>query len=287
MELSSQKELKALFKKYEFYPRRERGQNFLVDRRALKAIVDAADITPDDWVVEVGAGAGVLTRELASRCRGLLTAELDGDLTRILAETIGKTRNVKIFKGDVMSREFFLETEKWKEKNGIATFKIVANLPYQITSIFLRNFLPRQDVSLVVLMVQKEVAQRMVAPVGETSLLSLSVQFYSKPKVMRTVSKNSFLPAPEIDSAIIRLDPADSFKKRNQIDDKTEEEFFKIMRMGFAARRKQLHNNLAGGLGLESSRVKDILAQLGLKEEVRAQELTLDDWFKLFTLLNS
>lgn len=284
--LTSPRELKLLFKKHQFRPSRQRGQNFLADQNILRFIIRAAQFSQADAVLEIGAGAGTLTQGLAAAgAKHVFTIEIDPTLTKILAETIGPLKNVKIFKGDVLSRECFLEIEKWKAKNKIEKFKVVANLPYQITSNFLRQFLPRQDWQSMILMVQKEVAQRIMAKQGETSLLSLSVQFYSKPEIVRIVSKNSFWPAPEIDSAILKLDPAVGFKESAKVGEDLEKKMFQIMRMGFAARRKQLHNNLAAGLNMESVKIKQIFHDLKLDEKVRAQELGLKEWYDLTSFL--
>lgn len=285
MDLTSPKKIKELLKEMDTRPIRQRGQNFLADKKVLARIVEAAQLTETDFAFEVGAGLGTLTQELAVNCAGVFTVEIDSTLTKILAKTVGPYKNVYLFKGDVLSRDCFAELEKWKNKNSVAKFKIVANLPYQITSIFLREYLPRDDWQLAILMIQKEVAQRIIAPAGETSMLSLSVQYFSKPTIVRMVSKNSFWPSPEVDSAVISLDPGLGYKKVNNISAETEEKAFRLMRMGFAARRKQLHNNLAGGTGLSSDQVRAAFVKIGLKEQVRAQELTLADWFKLVELI--
>lgn len=281
MNLISPRVLKGLFDKYNFSPRRQRGQNFLIDRNILDFIVQAAGLDKNDWVVEVGPGAGTLTQELAGQVKGVLALEIDPILTKILVQIIGQFKNVKVFKGDILSKECSQEIANWKKNNKIKSFKIVANIPYQITSKFLRDYLSREDVAVMILMVQKEVAKRIMARPGETSLLSLSVQFYSAPEILKTVSKNSFWPKPKVDSAIIKLDPSKSFKKIKKIEAPTERAMFQLMRMGFAARRKQLKNNLAAGLKIEKEKVVDIFKVAGLDEKARAQELSLEDWQKL------
>lgn len=278
-------EIKKRLREIGFRPSRQRGQNFLIDKNVLKDILADASVGQNDWILEVGAGTGVLTQELAQKSRAVLAVEIDKQLTPVLAEALRPYKNVQIFRGDILSKEFYLELEEWKKANDIGRFKIVANLPYNITSFFLRQFLPRQDLVMVFMMVQREVAERMLAGKGEASLLSLSVQFYSQPKITRIVSRSCFWPAPEVDSALVKLDPEQGFKAQNRISEGTEEKMFQLMRVGFASRRKQLHNNLAAGLKLAPAKVKETLRAVGLTEKARAQELKLADWQHLASLL--
>lgn len=287
MDLTSIKNLKQLFTgpsgSQRFNPTRLRGQNFLVDKNVLNYIIETSGITEKDWVLEVGAGAGTLTQELAKIAQGVLTAEIDSGLTPILAQTVGSYKSVRIFKGDALSRDFHHEIEKWKQKNRLEKFKIITNLPYQITSIFLRVFLPRPDVEFIFMMIQKEVAKRIISQKGDHNMLSLSVQFYSQPKLLKTVSKNCFWPAPNVDSALILLETSKGYKAVHKVSPQTEENMFRVMKVGFAAKRKQLQKNLSSlpGLvekGFDPSKIKAILLELGLKENIRAQELDLPEW---------
>jgi 16S rRNA (adenine1518-N6/adenine1519-N6)-dimethyltransferase len=246
------------------------GQHLLVSRSALRSVVDAAELTPDDAVLEVGAGHGALTLELAQRTRHVVAVELDRAILPVLRETTAPFPNVVIVERnllDVEPGDIF----------GAEPYKLVANLPYYITAATLRHFLEaRNPPRLLVVMVQREVAERMVAGAGATSLLSLSVQFYGAPRIVAQVPASAFYPPPKVDSAIVRVElhPAPlSMDKRNW--------FFTLARAGFAEKRKQVHNSLARHLDVDSARVGDWLSAADIDPARRAQSLSLEDWLRL------
>jgi len=262
MNLTSAGVIKKLCEKYEIRPSKKWGQNFLIDRNILEKILEAADLKKSDIALEVGPGFGVLTQELAERVKKVYAVEIDKRLVGAIEETLS-CKNVKIINEDILK----IDIDKLRLKK----FKVVANLPYQITSAVIRKFLElSHSPSLVILMVQKEVAERICSKPGDMSLLSVSVQFYGKPEIVSRVSRNSFWPVPNVDSAILKITP----HSNTTLDPKR---FFEIVRARFSKPRKQLQNNLE----IESS----VLKKAGLNEKIRAEELSVEDWIRLIKLL--
>jgi len=276
MDLTDFKTIKYLLQKRGLAPQRRFGQNFLIDREALDKITAAADLRPDDIVLEIGPGLGVLTRELCRRAKKVVAVEFDERMLEILRETtMEDCRNLEIVNEDI------LKFQPTAYKLQATSYKLVANLPYNITSAVLRKFLsgeprPRE----MVVLVQKEVAERIVAAPGEMSLLAVSVQFYGRPAIVDYVFKKSFWPEPEVDSAILKIS-AIGRGISARLSAAEEVNFFRLVKIGFAARRKQLQNNLAAGLKLENQAVREIIVGAGLDAKVRAQDLGLEDWLKL------
>ncbi|MFA5047454.1 MAG: 16S rRNA (adenine(1518)-N(6)/adenine(1519)-N(6))-dimethyltransferase RsmA [Patescibacteria group bacterium] len=266
--------IKNICSKYGIVPSRSRGQNFLIDQSIVDKIILAANLKSTDTILEVGPGLGVLTRPLSSSAKQVIAVELDKKVASFLLAEFApeiKQNKVLLVENDIFKVN--LSSVGLQDRN----YKIVANLPYNITALFLRYFLESALVkpSELVVMVQKEVAERMVAGPGETSLLSLSAQFFSQPKILFEVDKSCFWPVPAVDSAVVCL------KLNKKLPDVDIKKFFRLAKMGFSAKRKQLHNNLSGGLGLSSSEIKKIFIKLGLREDIRAQDLSLNDWLRL------
>jgi 16S rRNA (adenine1518-N6/adenine1519-N6)-dimethyltransferase len=264
---------KRRLRSFDLRARKGLGQHFLVDQEVLEVIVSAAEVTPDDIVVEVGPGLGILTRELAQRAGRVIAIELDDKLAALLKRTLASFNNVTIINDDVLK----IEPEELVKGQD---YKVVANLPYYITSPVLRHFLEaRAKPQTMIVMVQKEVAEAIAAKPGQMSLLSVSVQFYGKPRIISSVPAKSFYPAPEVDSAILRLDlypqPAVA------VD---EGSFFNLVRAGFAAPRKQIANSLAQGLGRAKAEVLPLLEEAGIAWQRRAETLSLEEWAKLWRL---
>jgi 16S rRNA (adenine1518-N6/adenine1519-N6)-dimethyltransferase len=270
-------ETKALLRRFDLKARKGLAQHFLIDRGALRYIMAAAELKSTDTVVEVGPGLGVLTRELASHAGHVIAIELDSHLTDILREDLHSFRNVTIIKGDILEVDpEALMNEYAPDSSG---YRVVANLPYYITSAVLRHFLTAKlKPELIVVMVQKEVARAIVAKPGDMSLLAVSVQFYGKPAVVKSVPAKSFYPAPEVDSAILKIE-----LYPEPILPATEEaSFFRLVRAGFSAARKQLVNSLAQGLQLPKSDVINLLGGAGIVQTRRAETLSLDEWAHLW-----
>lgn len=254
------------------------GQNFLNDPAVLEKIIQVSAPESVDFVIEIGPGKGVLTEQLAKCAEKIIAIELDDKLIPILRQKFTETKNVEIIHEDILKINIpkLLSDYKLKTTN----YKLIANIPYYITSPIIRLFLEQEkQPQEIFLMIQKEVAERIVAKAGKMSILAVSVQYYAQAEIMFAVSKNSFSPAPKVDSAVIRIKPNKKFEK--EIDRK----FFRVVKAGFSAKRKTLLNNLASSLQLEKNLVEEKIKTAGLQPTVRAQELSIDDWKILSSLL--
>ena len=262
-------EIKDICQMCNIVPAKNKGQNFLFDESVVEHIISSANIVKTDNILEIGPGLGVLTEHLVNQAGSVVAVELDKKLLDFLKNKYRYVTNLNIVEGDILKID--LNALKLP-----TSYKIVANLPYNITSNFIRNFLETEyPPSEMVIMIQKEVAQRIVAKKGEMSLLSLSVQFYAEPEILFEVNRKSFWPSPKVDSAVIRI------KLKNEPDFHDPKLFFKVAKIGFSAKRKQLHNNLANGLHLDSDNLKLIFKTICLNEKIRAQDLTIVDWINL------
>ncbi len=273
------------------------GQNFLKDESVLNHIIESANLSKDDVVLEIGPGQGALTEKLADVCKKVIAIELDERLVEVLhTKFVGNNPpagGVEIIAGDILKINLpELIIEHGLDKTG---YKVVANLPYYITSPIVRLLLETKYPPMeMVVMVQKEVAERIVAKKGAMSILAVSVQYYAKPEFLFTVFKESFEPKPKVDSAILKISSISSSPLGEDVR-RTDEgsvaikeetkKFFRIVRAGFSAKRKTLINNLANGLQLEKKLVEEKLVSLGFPPNTRAQELGVEDWRKLVELL--
>ncbi|MBA2286785.1 MAG: ribosomal RNA small subunit methyltransferase A [Ktedonobacteraceae bacterium] len=254
------------------HPNKAFGQNFLVDRAVLQRIVEAAEIAPADQVLEVGAGTGTLTRELAKRARRVVAVELERDMLTLLAETTREYHNVELLARNLL----YLDPS---EVFGQEPYKLVANLPYYITAPTFRHFLESANPPrLLVVMVQYEVAQRIVAAPGDLSVLGISVQFYGRPSIVDRVPARAFYPAPKVDSAIIRVDVLPNIPLTPQ----ERVGFFRIVQAGFSARRKQLHNSLTHDLHIKNEEVRAWLGRADIDPSRRAETLSIEEWLRLW-----
>ncbi len=250
----------------------------------LKLITAAAKLTPTDIVMEIGPGLGVLTGELARQAGWVVAVELDNKLAALLKKTLASFDNVAIINENILDIDpaALLEEQKVRFPAAINTslhYKVVANLPYYITAPVLRHFLEASvKPQLIVVMVQKEVAEAIVAEPGQMSVLSASVQFYGKPGIISHVPAQCFYPVPKVDSAILRVEvfpqPAVAVTDTSG--------FFKLVRAGFTASRKQIGNSLAHGLGLPKAEVLALLDRAKIVPQRRAETLTLDEWAQLW-----
>ena len=265
---------KQLFSKYGLHPKKSLGQNFLVDDGLLSAIVEAAEVTDSDEVLEVGPGLGDLTLQLATKARKVVGIEIDGRLIPIVEDRLANWPNVEIRHGDIL--EF--DPGKALGKN----YKVIGNLPYYITGAIFRKFLSsKTKPSLMVCTVQKEVAQRMIASPGNMSLLALTVQYYADVKIIRTIKAGSFWPKPDVDSAVIHLEVLETLPL--PVND--EAGFFKLLKVGFSHKRKQLQKNLRQ-MGFSKSELSYFLIQARIDGTRRAESLSKDEWLSLFFVLN-
>jgi 16S rRNA (adenine1518-N6/adenine1519-N6)-dimethyltransferase len=262
--------VKALLKHFGLRPQKGFGQNFLIDDEVLAKIVEVSDLRSDDQIVEVGPGLGVLTRELVTRVRRVVAVEIDHGMAAALQSLFKDQANLEVVNQDILS----FKPGPHLDEN---PYKVVANLPYYITSPTLRLFLEseRQPTSIIV-MVQKEVAERIVAKPGDLSLLAVSVQFYAEPVIVARVPRMAFYPAPKVDSAVVRIDV-----RQAPLIPVEPETFFRVVSAGFAQPRKQLHNALSRVLWLPDGAASEALEAVGIDETRRAQTLTLPEWGSL------
>ena len=276
MDLFSVKTIKELLGKQGIRPRKSLGQNFLISRGVFGDILKAANLTKQDTVLEIGPGIGTLTYGLAQSAKRVVAVEKDPAMVEILQETTGDLRGVEIIRGDI------LKLRQAKELLSLSkeAYRVVANLPYYITSPVIRMFLEAETKpELLVLMVQKEVAQRICAKPPKMSLLAVSVQIYGEPSIVAYVKKGCFWPQPKVDSAILKIAPHNLTKLSYPQLDLVK--FFTVVKAGFKQPRKQLLNNLSQGLKIPKQKVETWLGQIGIAPTQRAATLAMQDWINL------
>lgn len=271
-----------ILRRFNLRPRKGLGQNFLVDEVHLARIVAAAELSPEDIVLEIGPGLGTLTTRLAREAGRVIAVELDERMLPILQEVLAEHENVRVIHGDILALDpaelIEQETAFTPSASEPMSYKVVANLPYYIASAAIRHLLEaRVPPSLIVLTVQKEVAQRMAALPPRMSILAVSVQFYAEVEIVDRIPAGAFYPAPKVDSAVVRL------RRRPQpaVSVENVKGFFRVVRAGFSQRRKQLRNALAAGLGRPAREVTAALEAAGIDPRRRAETLTLEEWGRL------
>ncbi len=272
-----------VLQKYHFNFQKKFGQNFLIDTGVLERIIDAAEITEDDCVLEIGPGIGTMTQYLAERAREVVAVEIDKALIPILEDTLSAYDNVTIINEDILKVDMNQIAE---EKNGGKPIKVVANLPYYITTpIIMGLFESHVPLKSITIMVQKEVADRMQVGPGtkDYGALSLAVQYYAKPEIVANVPPNCFIPRPNVGSAVIRLTRFE--EPPVQVDD--EKKMFALIRASFNQRRKTLVNGLGNAANLQVSKeqVQKVLEQMDLPATVRGETFTLEQFARLSNLL--
>ena len=281
--LSNPQKTIEVIQKYEFTFQKKFGQNFLIDSHVLNKIIASADITKDDFVLEIGPGIGTMTQYLAEAAGKVVAVEIDRNLLPILQETLADYDNVKVIHADVLS----LDLEKLvQEENGGRPIKVVANLPYYITTpIIMALFEQHVPLANVTVMVQKEVAARMKSGPGskDYGALSLAVQYYAEPYIVANVPCNCFMPRPNVDSAVIRL----TRYEEPPVQVKDEKMLFKIIRASFNQRRKTLQNGLnnSSELNFTKDQIAAAIAEAGFSPSVRGEALTLEQFAKLTDIL--
>lgn len=262
---------RALLNEYGVKPRKSLGQNFLISSGAREIIIEIADLQPDDAVLEIGAGLGALTERLVQEASRVVSVELDETLLGILKDRIGDTDNLAIVQGDILE----LEPAALGLNPG---YVVVANIPYNITSAVIRHLMESQTpAARVILTIQKEVAERIVADPGDMSLLAISVQLFGDPSIQAYISPGSFYPEPSVESAVTRID----MRSELELSADEIETVFKLARAGFAQKRKQLKNALAHGLPLDKSGAEELLRACGIEPRTRAQVLSVESWIEL------
>lgn len=269
MNLGEIRKIKEMLAMFGAKPNTDLGQHFLVEEKYLDQIVEAAEPLSEDTVLEIGPGMGVLTRELSKRSKEVIAIEIDPRMVEILKTVCGKCTNLTVKTMDV--RNF--------DPSELSEYKIVANLPYYITSLVLRKFLEEKNKpSEMVFLVQKEVAERICATPNRMSVLSVSVQFYGQPKMIGVVPRQAFYPTPEVDSAIVKI----TTYKTPLFSDVDPDKFFILVKAGFSEKRKQLGNSLLGASLLSKEEIIEVLKKIGINPDRRAETLSLDEWRKIY-----
>jgi len=271
--------MRDLFQQFGFKTKKSLGQHFLVDKDVLQCILAAAELSQKDLIIEVGPGLGILTESLAKRVAKVVAVELDEKLVKVLKSKLTHFPNVEIISGDILriTPEQLVSGGVVPSKV-VTSYKVVANLPYNIASAVLRHFLEaRLKPSLMVVMVQKEVGEAIAAAPGKMSRLSVSTQFYSKPSIITYVPAKSFYPSPKVDSVVLRLD----VYTEPPLNISDVSGFFDIVNCGFSSPRKQLRNSLARSLGIPPQEVNLLLEKAGIEAKRRAESLSLEEWGKL------
>ncbi len=268
--------IKEILSKYGFKFSKSLGQNFLIDGNIVRKIVEGGQVTKDDYVLEIGPGIGTLTEELAIKAKKVVAVEIDRSLLPILDETLSDYDNVEIVYGDILKVDIQAIID---EKLGGGPVKVVANLPYYVTTPIITKLMEKEyKFESIIVMVQNEVAQRMVARPGTKDYGSLTVfvDFYSQPEILLKVPKTVFIPQPKIDSAVIML------KIKDKIPEVHKEKFFNITKAAFSKRRKTILNSLSTyGFDLDKETIKTGLEGAGISPDLRAENIDLDRYIDL------
>ena len=283
--LGNPKDTIEVLQKYKFNFQKKFGQNFLIDTHVLEKIIDAAGITKDDFVLEIGPGIGTMTQYLCENAREVAAVEIDNNLIPILKDTLKEYDNVEVIHEDILKVDI---QELAQRKNQGRPIKVVANLPYYITTpIIMGLFESHVPIASITIMVQKEVADRMQAGPGskDYGALSLAVQFYAKPEIVANVPPNCFMPRPNVGSAVIRLTRHETVP----VDVSDEKLMFRIIRASFNQRRKTLANGLnnAPDIPLSKEQIQESITALGVPVNIRGEALTLEQFAKLSNIIHS
>ena len=278
-ELSNFKNTQEIIRKHNFSIQKKYGQNFLIDGHVLNKIIAAAELTEDDYVIEIGPGIGTMTERMAPECKHVTAIEIDKELIPILSETLSGFDNVDIINEDVLKVDL---NKLIAERNDNKPVKVVANLPYYITTPIIMSLLENKiPIDTITVMVQKEVADRMMVGPGtkDYGALSLAVQYYAKPYIVANVPMNCFIPRPNVASAVIRL----TCHKEPPVTVKDEKLMFNLIRASFNQRRKTLINGISNfsGLSFTKEQVAMALNSIGLNENIRGEALDLEKFAKL------
>ncbi|MDD3284156.1 MAG: 16S rRNA (adenine(1518)-N(6)/adenine(1519)-N(6))-dimethyltransferase RsmA [Patescibacteria group bacterium] len=262
-----------LLKVNKILPSKSKGQNFLISENILEKIIDSSDLKQGDNILEVGPGIGTLTRELVKKDINLKVVELDKNLVKFL-KPLSESKNFEIIELDILK----INPEEVFLKEFLENYKIISNLPYNITSMFLRIFLGQKyKPKEMILMLQKEVVNRIINKDGKWSKLSIMCNLYSHTEYLFDVKRDSFYPSPDVDSAVIKF----SIYKKSPFANFDEKKFWQFVKIGFSSKRRTLINNLSIGLNINKDVLKTTFFKLGFDENVRAEKLSINDWINL------
>jgi len=257
-------QIKNICREYGITPSRQRGQNFLINEAIVKEVIQTAELNKDDVVLEIGPGFGILTEKIAVRAKKVLAIEIDKTLVNILKKKFFDFKNAEIIQDDIRCFD--------SDKYGLKKYKLIANLPFNLTGFVLRKFLTAKNKpESISLVLQKEIGKKIIAQSGEMTKLSLMVQLYGQVEIIREIKSGNFWPRPKVDSVIVKIRP---FKRINF----DQEKLFQFIRAGFSSPRKYLLNNLIKSGIIEKDKAIKKFQNLGLNLKIRAEELSVEDW---------
>ena len=272
------KETKFIMEKYNIKANKSLGQNFLVSEDAVFSIVDSAEITQDDLIIEIGPGLGTLTQRLIEKAGKVICIELDPRMVHIITERFALYNNIEIIHEDVLKVNLKDLIQQEKNNHNIKNAKVVANLPYYITTPIIMKLLEdKLDIESITIMIQKEVAQRLVAEPGDnlSGAITYGIHYYTIPESIMEVPHDAFIPAPEVDSEVIKL----NVRKEPAVSVKNEEKLFKIIKIAFMQRRKTLINALSNSnIFTTKQEIEEMLVKLGIDTKIRGEKLTLEQF---------
>jgi len=274
------KETMFILKKYNITANKSLGQNFLINDDVIEQTINAANISKNDLIIEIGPGLGTLTSILLEKAKKVIAIELDNRMVKILQERFNLYSNFEIIHQDVLKVNLKNIIEKEKNENAIENVKIVANLPYYITTPIIMKLLEdKLDIESITVMVQKEVADRLTATPGKkiAGAITYSINYYCKAQQVVQVPKESFVPAPEVESEVIKL----VLRKSPPVNVKNEEKFFKLIKASFMQRRKTFINGVSNSGLIDKQKLKDILKELQISEDVRGENLSLEQYAQI------
>lgn len=271
MDLTDKKTIKNLLKSFHLWAKKGLGQNFLIDEKVVSRL--SKNITDKDIVLEIGPGLGVLTKELCKKAKKVIAVEKDSQMIEVLKVTCGDCKNLEVINTDILK----IDLKKYFKDQ---KYKIVANLPFYISSPIFRFFLENKvKPSVMTFIVQREIAEKIVKK-DKLNILAISVKLYAKTQILLDVKNTSFWPAPKVEATILEITPL--AKPYLDVDG---DSFFKVVKTGFREKRKKLVNSLSNGSNLEKGKIRNILREMGLDENIRAEKLTMDEWGELYRKL--
>jgi len=273
MDLTNKRTIKFILKRYKLLPKKGLGQNFLIEKEAILDLIRAAEIKKEDTILEIGPGLGTLTKELCKLAKRVIGVEKDKRLADFLKDTYKDYNNLEIINDDILKIDL---QNIIKEE-----YKVVSSLPFYISSPLFRKFLEGEGKPKeMTLIVQREIAEKVVAKPGRLSILGVFVQIYAEPSLVKFIKCSSFWPKPKVEAAILKL-----YLLENPRFDIESKKFFRIVKGGFGERRKKLINSLSGGLALSRDFISKILEEIKIKNDARAEDLSLEEWYKLYQKL--
>ncbi len=273
-------ETKKIFLENKIKPLRQLGQNFLSNKTVIDKIVSCAGLSQNDFVLEIGTGTGNLTKAIAKKSGFLLSLEKDKTLAYLAQKNFKKQKNIRVIHADALKINLNQEISAKERKLKNKSFKIITNLPYSITGAFFRKFLNFETgLKAIIVMVQKEVAQRILAKSPPFNILAITAQFYGQAELVSHVPKELFWPKPKFDSSIIKIQITPDQQRK-----KIEKYFFEILRAGFAKKRKTLANSLIFSSAMPKNKIPELLLAAKIKKQARAEEISLFEWITLAVL---